>query len=359
MASARPLRIGFMLATNIALSSGGNGVRMQAVCQAAALRRRGHEVIEMNPWQTYKLSTIDVVQFFVGGHPFEWIEVLKADLNLLVFAPMIDSNQPHWRYAIAAQADRFLSSRMTTVQGVLKRQAAAADLVVVRSSHEHDRMVKSLGTDPGKIKLVLNGAEPRDPGNPSVIREAFDLPEQFVGHVSAYGQGRKNVLRLIEACVALGYPLVIAGNAKEADSSILAKIREWTERSKLVRVLPFLTMEQLQSLYVAAKVFALPSYNEGTGLVAVEAAAQGAAGLVVTQNGGPPDYFLDMAQYVDPLSVESIKAGIKAAWERGPDPRLTRHVRENLTWDKSAESLEAAYLFALDKPRGQRSRHGA
>jgi glycosyltransferase involved in cell wall biosynthesis len=98
----------------------------------------------------------------------------------------------------------------------------------------------------------------------------------------------------------------------------------------------------LQNLYAACTVFCLPSVHEGTGLVALEAASLGAR-IVITRNGGPPDYFADMAEYVDPFSVESIRAGVERAWNAAPSDKLRSHVLTNLTWDASARSLISAY----------------
>jgi len=98
----------------------------------------------------------------------------------------------------------------------------------------------------------------------------------------------------------------------------------------------------LQSLYAGCRVFCLPSLHEGTGLVALEAAAHG-AGVVITRNGGPPDYFKDLAYYVDPVGVGDIRDTILQAWEKPQGAELRAHVLSSLTWDQSARSLAAAY----------------
>ncbi|MFT3785901.1 MAG: glycosyltransferase family 4 protein [Tepidisphaeraceae bacterium] len=335
------MRIGFMMDALAAIGTPGNGVRAQARHQADALTRLGHSIERLNPWLDNDTKGLDLVQFFVGGNPFIWIETLKYRLNFLVFAPMIDSNEPHWRYRIAARLGRLTKNRFITAQGLVQQQAETADLVIVRSTHERERLTQSLGIDDAKIEMVLNGANPPTPATGDLAREKLGLPERYVAHVSNYGHGRKNVPMLIEACGELGYPLIVAGS-REPGPPLQAAEAAAKKYPGLVKLHGFLDADVLQSLYAGARVFALPSVNEGTGLVAVEAAAQGAA-VVITKNGGPPDYFLNMAEYVDPFDKQSVKSALQRAWEKGPDPRLKQHVLTNLTWDNSARQLDAAY----------------
>jgi glycosyltransferase involved in cell wall biosynthesis len=80
--------------------------------------------------------------------------------------------------------------------------------------------------------------------------------------------------------------------------------------------------------------------------VALEAGAAG-ANLVVTRNGGPPDYFLDCAEYVDPSSTRSIQAGLSQAWHAPRNDKLRRHIVERLSWAESGRCLERLYSARL------------
>src|SRR5207253_173277 len=157
--------------------------------QADALERLGHEVVRLNPWLYNETRAYDVIQFFVGGNPFVWIETLKYRLPFLVFAPMIDSNEPHWRYRMAARLGRVTRNRFTTAQGLVQQQAELADLVIVRSTHERERLNRSLGIPDAKIELVLNGTNPPVPTTGDLARQKLGLPERYVAHVSNYGHG--------------------------------------------------------------------------------------------------------------------------------------------------------------------------
>jgi glycosyltransferase involved in cell wall biosynthesis len=259
--------------------------------------------------------------------------------GLLAFAPIIDSNQSIRAYRVAAGVGN-ITWKLATVPGEFRRQALASDLVIVRSRHEHERVAGGLGIDPAKIEIVLNGVDPVTDADPAAARRAFDLPENFLLHVSSYTQDRKNVVRMLEAVGPLGIPVILVGHTLPGPT--LDHINGLAERFGNVRRLPFVDQQMLHNLYAACRVFCLPSTHEGTGLVALEAASLGAR-IVITRNGGPPDYFANLAEYVDPFSVESIRSAVQRAWEAPPSDALRTHVLRHLTWDASARALMAAY----------------
>lgn len=313
---------------------------MQAWRQAEALRRLGHEVLELTPWEAAPLDRLDVIHFFLGGPLIHRIEDLRFLFKAsLAFAPMIDSMESNWRYRIAAWIGS-RHPRLMTVPGLFRANALGSEVVIVRSTHERDRIVRGLGVDPAKVEIVLNGIDPPPPVDPTLARSRLDLPDRFLFHVSSYTQERKNVARLAEAVGPLGLPLIVAGAAVEGAE--LERLRALARRHPSIRLLGHLDQETLLSAYAACEVFCLPSLNEGTGLVGLEAAALGAK-IVVTRNGGPPDYYGPLAEYVDPLDVGGIRAAVERAWSAPKDDRLRTRVLTELTWDTSAARLVEAY----------------
>ena len=115
-------------------------------------------------------------------------------------------------------------------------------------------------------------------------------------HVSGYTQRHKNAVRLAEAVGPTSMPLVMAGTA--SDGPILRRLQELAARHDTIRLLGNVDRDTLNGMYAACRVFCLPSEIEGTGLVALEAASYGAA-IVITPHGGPPDYLLEHAEYVE------------------------------------------------------------
>lgn len=340
------LNIGFCLPSVYSLSGGGNGVRVQALRQAEALERAGHRVVRLNPWETFTAGSLDLVQYFMGGFHVFNIEGAKPNaVKNLVFAPIIDCNEPNWRYRLAATAGRF-HPKFYTIPGEIRKQALRSSLIICRSSHEKERVCHGLGIDPQRVpsEIVLNGVDLPEAVDPEAVCRNLGLPEEFVLHVSAYTQERKNVIKLIEAVAPTGLPLVIAGTSTQG--SVLNNIARLQTIHNNLRLLGFQDIQTLRSLYSACKVFCLPSWHEGTGLVALEAASYGAE-IVITKNGGPVDYFGNLAEYVDPADVSGIRSAVMNAWKRPRSKLLSQHVISKLTWDRSAETLVAAYRTHL------------
>jgi glycosyltransferase involved in cell wall biosynthesis len=342
------MRIGFLLPASFAIGTRGNGIAEQARRQAQALEDLGHTVIRLDPWKWQDEQQLDVLHFFLGG-PSMVGAVEHRNLSkpgVLVFSPIIDSNESFIAYRFAAALGG-ISGRFATVPGLLRRQALAGDVVVCRSTHEMKRVARGLGVPADKIVRVLNGCPVPTPvaaKEALAIRERLGLPPEFVLHISAFTQDRKNVLRLLEATERLGHPLVIAGTAKPGP--VLAELERRARGNDRLRLLGFVDEATKATLYSLCRVFCLPSFHEGTGLVALEAGAAG-ANLVITRNGGPPDYFGEYAEYVDPYSVPSIQAAITKAWNAPPNANLREHITDHLSWAESGRSLERVYSAAL------------
>ena len=98
----------------------------------------------------------------------------------------------------------------------------------------------------------------------------------------------------------------------------------------------------LASAYAACDVFALPSLFETPGIAALEAGLAGAK-IVITPHGGTKEYFGEMATYVEPLEVRSIRDGIREALEAKKDLRLRDHIAGHFLWKHVAEKTREVY----------------
>lgn len=341
------MRIGILLPSIFSVDNPGNGIAAQARQQAAALERLGHTVIRLSPWQWQDEGALDVLHMYLGGLQMHGIayERRLTKPGILVFSPIIDSNQSFFSYRLASAAGS-IWSRVVTVPGSLRNQALQSDVIICRSRHEQQRVVRGLGISKNKTEIVLNGCDlpAIDRSEVEKLRGELELPKKFILHVSAYTQPRKNVLRLVEAARQLNYPLVLAGHATRGN--IMKKLELQSSYAAGLRLLPFVDERTKAALYAMCDVFCLPSIHEGTGLVALEAAAYG-ANVVITRNGGPPDYFEDYVEYVNPENLQDIKEALVKAWQKPRSLALKEHVARNLSWDHSARKLEAAYLHHL------------
>ncbi len=160
----------------------------------------------------------------------------------------------------------------------------------------------------------------------------------FVGRI----EPRKNVLGLIRAVRRCKLPLVVIGAAVPGHERYAEHCRR--DGRDLVRWLPRMEHDdpRLASAYAAARVFALPSWFETPGLAALEAALAGCA-VVLTPFGSTREYFDEMAVYARPDRPSEIADALAAAWQRGPDPELSEHVRNRFLWSNVAQNTAEAY----------------
>lgn len=133
----------------------------------------------------------------------------------------------------------------------------------------------------------------------------------FVGTL----EPRKNLKRLLEAYSLISssirkeYPLVIVGGKGWGNENIDLIIDKLKIR-KFVKVMGYLSDEDLIKEYNQAYLFLMPSLYEGFGLPILEAMSLGVP--IVTSNiSSLPEIVGDTAILVNPLSVSSIKDGIE------------------------------------------------
>ncbi len=329
------MRIGFVLPSHFTFTR-GNGVRQEALLKQRGLLALGHQVELCSPWQTPERGSLDVVHFFYGGLPMVGIDaVAQVEPRRLVYSPIIDSNQALHAYRLAALLGS-LVPRIHTTPGEFRRQCRLADAVVVRSRHEQRRVVVGLGIAREKVHLVHLGIDVA----PIDVRRAAGTDREGIFHLSAFGQARKNVLRLIAAVGPTGLPLTIAGSCGPLE---LKRVAAAAGPFPNITIRGFLSSEERDELYYRSRVFALPSMHEGTGLAALEAAARG-CGVVITNRGGPPDYFGEVGHLVDPDSIDDVRAKLVAAYRDSAPAQIAAHITSRFASATCASRLVDVYL---------------
>lgn len=220
-----------------------------------------------------------------------------------------------------------------------------ADIVIVPSQSTFDDCVTH-GFDAARMRLVPWGISVRraSKGEVEAARAHFGLDRPYVLWVGTV-EPRKNISRLVEAFARLGredIDLALAGPRgwNEDLDRVIAPVRE------RVRVLDFVTPDELRALYAGALVFCLPSIREGFGLPVLEAMAQGA--MVVTSRGTATEEVLgDAGLLVDPLDVTEITAALRSSLEDGERARelgSSAALRAStFSWERTARVLAAVY----------------
>ena len=185
------------------------------------------------------------------------------------------------------------------------------------------------------------------------------LPE--AGFVLAVGtlEPRKNLPRLVAAysrldeAIQARHALVVTGRTGWETGETLRALRSLGERCI---TLGYVSDAQLAELYRRCAVFCYPSLGEGFGLPVLEAMAAGAA-VVTSGISSLPEVGGDAAEYVDPLSTESIAAGLRRVLE---DEQLRSSLGERgrrrageFSWERFATTVLEALVGAA-APAGGR-----
>ena len=210
-----------------------------------------------------------------------------------------------------------------------------------RTKYEADYLHRGYGIPNDRITIVPLSYR-RDLYDPSISKESFCL---FAGTMT---QPRKNVPNLIRAAKKYHFKLVLVGNKGNASSE--AQLRQLIGDADNIEIKGFVSDDELVSLYNRAKVFALPSLNEGVGLVALEAAVHG-CNIVITKLGGPKEYYADdSVQLVDPYRVDDIgKAVIAAMQDCTSQPRLRDEIIHKYNVSTCVDRLITSYQEIIRK----------
>jgi glycosyltransferase involved in cell wall biosynthesis len=154
-----------------------------------------------------------------------------------------------------------------------------------------------LGVERDRLRVVHHGVRPLNV--PPVSREPVILT---VGAI----QARKNIARLVEAFETLDpeWRLVIAGSRGYGADQALRRIEESPCHDR-IRLLGYISTEELAGWYARASLFVFPSLDEGFGMPVLEAMAAGVP-VIASNRAAVPEVAGDAAILVDPDDTEAL-----------------------------------------------------
>lgn len=221
----------------------------------------------------------------------------------------------------------------------MKKVMKGASMVLPNSESEYNRLSGDLGLSK-EYQVVPNG-----------------IDEKLFGHIPAnnirkekvicVGQiyGMKNQHKLIEACNTLKVPLELIGKPPPNHLKYYNFCKQIS--NNFISFIDFMPQNELLKFYAEAKVHALPSWFETTGLSSLEAGAMG-CNLVTGTGGDTREYFKNFASFCDANDQKSIELAIEEALSKPSSSDLKDMILTNYTWKKAAEATLKAYHKVLD-----------
>ena len=328
------MKIAYIANQTNCISGASNGIRMQALIWKEALEKRGHSVDLINAWGNYNWKEYDAIHIFGGGDVLDFIPQLFDRNKNIFLSPIIDTDQSIFKYKLASfwgcKKLRLVSTnyKLRLVKDKVKKFLA-------RTNYEASFLTQSYGVPKNKVDII-----PLSYRNELIDRYDSVKKENFCLHVSSFTQSRKNVMRLIDAAIKYQFKLVIVGAC--GSEKAYAPFKKKIDVAPNIEYVGFATDDMLNELYAKAKVFALPSTYEGVGLVALEAAVAGDE-IVITNVGGPKEYYSDLAYLVNPYSVDEIGNAVLKAMEVGKQPQLSRFIVEKFNLNVCVNKLTSCY----------------
>lgn len=311
------------------------GVKVQGKMWRDGLVALGHQVDLVNIWDDYDWDSYDwLIMMGYGGNFRDSSRAFSKLVKRLAIAPIVDPDCGYIKYKFYTkywgnQKHLGLSSRFHD----LYLNKDVYKLWLVRSDFEKSYVTKCLEIDESLIDLV-----PLQYRVPSC--DTMPLKENFCFHASRLAASNKNVPRLVEAAKKYGFNLVLAGMLASAEEK--QWLHNMIDGNANIKYVGQLTDEELLSYYRRCKVFALPSITEGVGMVALEAAANGAE-IVLTNDGGPKYYLKDHAEISNPYSVDDIGRAVMKLMERNVyQPALLDYMKNNFSAEACSKQLEKA-----------------
>lgn len=322
---------------------------------AEALQKLGVETVLFDPWVPFDRTSADLFHIFSAGLGTYHLarEIRSLGIPLVVSPITYSTHAPSFVKAGLAL------TRMVqhAGPGIWSDYAFTAEIcswaarALPNTRAEADLVIRGLGADPGKVVVVPNGVDGSfAEGDPTLFQDRYGVRDYIlnVGHI---GHPRKNVLALIQALGSIDRPSVIIGRIIEGEYG-KACVREAKKHPQVLLVDGLANDSALlRSAYAGADVFVLPSLFETPGIAALEAGLAGAR-VVITPNGGTREYFEDLATYVDPRSVASIRDGILQALILPKDGRLQERIRQRYLWSDVAAQTLAVYRLVLERGGG-------
>ncbi|MGE5812189.1 MAG: glycosyltransferase family 4 protein [Ignavibacteria bacterium] len=339
------MKICFATYEGVPLGRGGPFIKI--IETKKELEKLGHSVELFNMWNTAdRLTEFDIIHL-VGSNfsIYGFARNLHFRKINFIVEPVFYSNHGKMFLKTASIAGsitkKFIPGLWLDYE-FIKDICSWSELITPNTSSEKELISGAFNIPSEKFKIIPNGVSKRflNP-DPSLFIKEYGIKD-FILNVGHIGPERKNILNLVKALQEINQPAVIIGKMLNAGET--REINKIAGRNKNLLFIEELPNDSpvLASAYAACDTFVLPSMFETPGIAALEASLAGAK-IVITPYGGTKEYFKDMAEYVEPDSVNSIKEGIIKSLNSKKSEGLKQFIKENFLWETVAQKILEIY----------------
>lgn len=227
-----------------------------------------------------------------------------------------------------------------------KRLKEYGSHIIAVSEQTKRDLVEMLEFDPEKIHVIYEALPTENIVKKEDIMSREEL-EKVYGITKPYflwigtQEPRKNLERAYQAWkkYSKDYDLVLIG----ASGTKEVKAQEG------VKIMGYLSHDQVASFYTHAELLLFPSLYEGFGLPILEAFHYDCP-VVTTNNSGMCESGGDAVTYIDPYSVDSIADGIKKTLGHKNKAERSKKMKAQLakfSWEKAAIETLKVYKLAI------------
>ena len=238
-----------------------------------------------------------------------------------------------------------------------RSHAHRADRIIVSSRFAAGELERVFDVPREKIAVCPAGAPEWTKEIQGGDRNGYLL---FVGTLNV----RKNVGglldtygRLLSRHINLPRLVIAGGTGVNAEAATWLDLIAKPPLAGHVEHLGYVASERRASLFRGARMFVLPSFEEGFGLPALEAMAAGVP-VVASHRGSLPEVIGDAGLLIDPDNPEALAAAIEqmlgdpAIWQTCRQRGLER--ARQFSWEQTARDVRRAYEAAI-QARHERS----
>lgn len=304
------------------------------------------------------LASYDILHFFNIGRPADFLQLAMKSGKPYIITPIfvdyseVELNWGGWRGRIAKVfgtsfieylktilralngSDGLSSKRFVflgwkqSIKFILRHAAA----VLPHTKSEQERLEKRFGNWKGITKINF-------PGLDIEVPDGNEKESNLVVCVARI-EKLKNQLGLIRALKNTNFKLVLIG---EVAANQWAYFDECKKEGGNVIFAGQLSRSEVAIWMSKAKVHAMPSFFETTGLSTAESLLCG-CNAVITNAGDQEECFGDSAFYCNPMDIESIKCAVEKAMRMPLGESTIQEIKQRFSWENNIDSLVEAYL---------------